>query len=377
MSGQQPEELPSEQELANMSRAELVTLGNKLDGVELLSHDDPWPVKGTKAEKRAERAVTAWFVLAAVLGLAFFVVFIWWPWKYADPGHQVWYSLYTPLIGFTFGGSITALGVGALMYTKRFVPHELAIQQRHDGPSTPVDQATIVAEFHDAGHRSTIARRPLLRRTAFTGLGLAGAGIVALPIGGLIRNPWNKSLPKVDQLAHTGWYEPAGGEKVFLRVDTGDAHEVRLLNPADMDAGGMQTVFPFRESERGDTEKLQAALTKSDNPVMIIRLRPQDSQRVIKAAGKEDYNYGDYYAYTKICSHLGCPTSLYEQQTNRILCPCHQSQFDALEYAKPIFGPAARALAQLPITVDPDTGYLISLHDFDEPVGPAYWERTP
>ncbi|MGH3627160.1 MAG: menaquinol-cytochrome C reductase, partial [Sciscionella sp.] len=53
----------------------------------------------------------------------------------------------------------------------------------------------------------------------------------------------------------------------------------------------------------------------------------------------------------------------------------HQSQFDALEYCRPIFGPAARALAQLPIAVDPDTGYLISRHDFIEPIGPGYWER--
>ena len=66
---------------------------------------------------------------------------------------------------------------------------------------------------------------------------------------------------------------------------------------------------------------------------------------MIKHAGQEDFNYGDYYAYTKICSHLGCPTSLYEQRTNRILCPCHQSQFDALQYAKPVFGPATRKLA--------------------------------
>ena len=61
---------------------------------------------------------------------------------------------------------------------------------------------------------------------------------------------------------------------------------------------------------------------------MLIRLRP-DTPSVIKRTGQESFHYGDYYAYSKICTHLGCPTSLYEQQTNRILCPCHQSQFDA------------------------------------------------
>jgi ubiquinol-cytochrome c reductase iron-sulfur subunit len=142
-----------------------------------------------------------------------------------------------------------------------------------------------------------------------------------------------------------------------------------------MDAGALQTVFPFRESERNNPDALLAALNRIDNPVMLIRFRPSDSVNIIKRAGQETYNYGDYYAYTKICSHLGCPTSLFEQQTNRILCPCHQSQFNALEYCKPIFGPAARALAQLPIAVDEKTGYFYAVHDFREPIGPGYWER--
>jgi ubiquinol-cytochrome c reductase iron-sulfur subunit len=39
-----------------------------------------------------------------------------------------------------------------------------------------------------------------------------------------------------------------------------------------------------------------------------------------------------------------------------------------------LFGPAARPLPQLPLTVDSE-GYLAALHDFDEPVGPSFWER--
>ena len=73
---------------------------------------------------------------------------------------------------------------------------------------------------------------------------------------------------------------------------------------------------------------------------------------MVKRQGQESFNFGELFAFTKVCSHLGCPSSLFEQQTYRILCPCHQSQFDALHFAKPIFGPAARALAQLPITID-------------------------
>jgi len=105
---------------------------------------------------------------------------------------------------------------------------------------------------------------------------------------------------------------------------------------------------------------------------MLLRLRP--GTEGVQRKGQEGFNYGDYWAYSKVCSHLGCPTSLFEQRTNRILCPCHQSQFDATHYAKPIFGPATRALPQLPLDVD-EEGYFIARSDFGEPVGPGFWER--
>ena len=134
----------------------------------------------------------------------------------------------------------------------------------------------------------------------------------------------------------------------------------------------METVFPFRESDRDDEEAQIRSIRASDNPTMLIRLRP--GTVFVPAPGHEGLNYGDYIAYSKVCTHLGCPASLYESQTNRILCPCHQSQFLATEYARPIFCSATRPLAQLPMTVN-DEGYLVAKGDFAEPVGPAFWER--
>ena len=136
----------------------------------------------------------------------------------------------------------------------------------------------------------------------------------------------------------------------------------------------MRTVFPFRDSERNDEEALLRALRRSDNPAMLIRVRPGTTR--IWKPGQDNLHYGDYVVSSKICTHLGCPTSLYESQTNRILCPCHQSQFIATEYAKPVFGPAARPLPQLPITVN-DEGYFVATGDFADPVGPAFWELGP
>ena len=83
---------------------------------------------------------------------------------------------------------------------------------------------------------------------------------------------------------------------------------------------------------------------------------------------------GGHVAYSKICTHAGCPTSLFETQTAHLLCPCHQSTFKVDQGCKVIFGPAARALPQLPIAVDPN-GYFFAQSDYLEPVGPSFWER--
>jgi hypothetical protein len=152
-------ERPTEEQLAELSRDELTTLGMKLDGVEMIEYNDPWPVKGTRAERRAERVVAFWFILAALAAVAFIVIFIAWPWQYQKPGDQGVYSLYTPLLGVTLGLTVLGVGIGALTYVKKFIPHELAVQDRHDGQSAEVDRQTILAELYDAGNRSTIARR--------------------------------------------------------------------------------------------------------------------------------------------------------------------------------------------------------------------------
>ena len=105
--------------------------------------------------------------------------------------------------------------------------------------------------------------------------------------------------------------------------------------------------------------------------VLMVRLDPRDLK---EAPDRKDWSYDGIVAYSKVCTHVGCPVALYEQQTHHLLCPCHQSTFDVADGAKVVFGPAKRPLPQLPITVD-DEGYLVAQSDFHEPVGPSYWER--
>jgi ubiquinol-cytochrome c reductase iron-sulfur subunit len=376
---------PTDAELAAMSREELLELGGKIDGVEIVYKDERWPVPGTKAEKRAERLVAYWLMLGGISGVALLVVFLFWPWEYKggeSPDH-LWYDLATPMYGLTFGLSILAIGIGAVLYQKKFIPEEISIQDRHDGSSPEIQRKTVAANLSDALESSTIKRRKLIGLSLGVGLGAFGLGTLVAFAGGLIKNPWKPVVQTAEGkkavLWTSGWTPRFAGETIYMARATGNGTYAKM-RPEDIDAGGMETVFPWRESD-GDGTTVESHHRLSEitmgvrNPVMLIRIKPIDLPRVVKRKNQESFNFGDLFAFTKVCSHLGCPSSLYEQQTYRILCPCHQSQFDALHFAKPIFGPAARALAQLPITIDQD-GYLVANGDFIQPVGPAFWEQT-
>ena len=102
-------------------------------------------------------------------------------------------------------------------------------------------------------------------------------------------------------------------------------------------------------------------------------IRPPPGTPVHKRPGQENFNYGDYYAFSKVCTHPGLSGVAVDPQNHISLCPCHQSEFLITDSAKPVFGPATRALPQLPITVN-DEGPFVARGDFIEPIGPAFWE---
>ncbi|KAB3520839.1 Rieske 2Fe-2S domain-containing protein [Corynebacterium sp. zg254] len=389
------------EELDKMSNDELARLGTELDGVTVAYRKERFPVAGDPAEKRAERKVATFFALSVLMGIAFIAVYLFWPWTYKHMEQEgLWtYTLYTPLLGVTGGLALVFMGIGIASYTKTFIPEEISVQTRHDGPSDEVDRRTLVALLNDSWQTSTLGRRPVIAGLAGAGAVLAGISII-LPLGGIVKNPWKPKAMGIQgdgTLWTTGWTLASQGETVYLGRDTAaiaekhDGHystkgvsRLVRMRAEDLDAGAMETVFPMTEDMINDGDVYDAnrdvyeehmhSIHGPRNAVMLIRLRHADALKAIPREGQEDFHYGDYFAYSKICTHIGCPTSLYEQQTNRILCPCHQSQFDALQYGKPVFGPAARALPQLPITVDKE-GYLIAKGDFIEPVGPAFWER--
>ncbi|MCW4355382.1 Rieske 2Fe-2S domain-containing protein [Hoyosella sp. YIM 151337] len=365
---------PTPEELAGMSQEELAKLGTSLDDVEVIYRRNRWPIEGTKAEQRAARQITFWFTLAGLSGLAFLAIFLFWPWEYRTIGEEGYalYNLTTPLYGLTFGLSILSIGIGVVLIAKKMIPEEISVQQRHDGPSDKLDQMTSVALLRDAYDTSTLGRRSMIKWSAAFGI---GAFAVAAPVGllgGMVKNPWAQRDDS--PLWRSLWTPDYPGETIYLRRDTGRITDVALVRPEDIDAGGMESVFPWKASWEGDHSMMLKSLRHEYSAVMLFHLRAEDAARAVRREGQETFNYGNFFAFSKICTHLACPTSLYEQQTHRILCPCHQSQFDVMQYAKPVFGPATRALPQLPITVN-EEGYLVANGDFIEPLGPAFWER--
>ncbi|MBN9619443.1 MAG: Rieske 2Fe-2S domain-containing protein [Actinobacteria bacterium] len=357
---------PSEEEIRRMTPEEAMIAGAEVDGIHIVHRRDRFPIRGTKAEKRAERGVALCFTLSALCGLAFVVYFCAGKWHWHLPGTAQTFRFYTPVLGATLAGMLVFFGVGMVLWAKLLMPEEEVIQDRHDDPSPEEDklfaEASLIVGLEDTG----LPRRSLILRS----LGLAGGALATVPlvalVGGMIKKPGN-------QLHYTMWRKnpqfPQGVPAVYS--------DWRRVSPDDLEPGGLATIFPGIRQEDSDGYD---GVTNASSPTLLIRLRP--GQKVKARKGQEHYGWPadnpEYVAFSKICTHAGCPASLYEQQTGRLLCPCHQSQFQVLEDAEPVFGPASRSLPKLPLGVEVGADgrqYFVAKSDFPEPIGPAYWER--
>ncbi|WP_410815760.1 ubiquinol-cytochrome c reductase iron-sulfur subunit [Micromonospora sp. 050-3] len=339
-----------------LTRFDIVREGARRDDIEIV-HYEPQVLPGTKAERRLTRVVAGFFLLTGLAATAFMVIYIAWPWKYeAGRGGD---KFYTPLLGFTLGVALLAVGFGILTWGKKLLPKEVSIQDRHEGQvdseGRTITSQTMLYMADELG----VKRRPLLGISLLAGLAPVAAVAAAPLVGGLISQPH-----KNNQMFTTGFATAEGGERIRLVREDG-----RPVRPADISTGGQITVFPG--IDHGVSNK------HADSPTLLIHLRDSDAQesrRANEKIGHGDYMWGNYAAFSKICTHAGCPASLYEQQTNRLLCPCHQSQFLITDNARPVFGPASRRLPQLPIEVDSE-GFFVAKSDYTETVGPDFWER--
>ena len=296
---------------------------------------------GPEDAKAAERKVAALFLLALLGVLGFVATFIFVDYEF-ESSTRYWF---TPLLGTFMAIALGGIGAGAVLWAKLLMVDEEAVQERHPFGSPKDERAATALALKKGLEETGIARRSLLRNSV-----LLGAGSLALlPVPFLFGlGPFQH---KERVLATTAW-------RRGVRLIRQNGTPVRL---GDLQVGSIESVFP--DVEHG---------TKiADSPTLLIRMRPEELQVV---QGREDWSIDGHIAYSSICTHLGCPVKLYEQQTHHLFCPCHQSTFAANEGCKVVFGPAARPLPQLAISVD-DEGYFFAQGDYTEAIGPSYWER--
>jgi ubiquinol-cytochrome c reductase iron-sulfur subunit len=292
--------------------------------------------------KRSERVVALLFLLSGLASLGFCAVWI----LTSVNGRQLVHDQH---INFALGGALAVvlggIGAGLIIWSKHLLPNVEYVQQRGELYSPPEDEAAAEDVFLQGAEATGIGHRRLLRRTLLFAL-----GVLPLPVLFSLRD---LSKRPGTILRHSGWYKDA------RLVDLDSGLPVRL---GDIAINGYMAVMP-----EGRTDPNVYALA----PTMLINLGPGVNHPL---PGRANWTAEGHIAYSRICTHLGCPVGLYEQQDHYMLCPCHQSTFLVTEGARVVFGPAARSLPQLPIYLDA-AGYFRAREPYPEPTGPSFWER--
>ena len=239
------------------------------------------------------------------------------------------------LLAVTAGG----IAVGLIMWSHRLLPNDPEVEDREVLASSKMERAAVDADL-DRGQ--VLSRRRVLRRFLFAAVGAMGVAFL-FPLRSL------GPRPRDSELDSSPW-------KAGTRLVTEDGAAVRA---ADVPANGLVTVFP------------EGAVDSESGQAVLMRV---EADLLTPLPGRESWTPQGLVAYSKVCTHAGCPVGLYEATSHQLLCPCHQSTFDVLNGAKPVFGPAAKRLPQLPLAVDA-TGHVRATGGFSAPPGPAFWNR--
>lgn len=297
--------------------------------------------------KRVQRQLLVLFGLSALGTITFLVAYF-----VVRPGESV-ASVRTSnmVLGVSLFVTLFALGAGIVQWVKAVMSDREYVEQRHPQRSDEAVRAEAVEALRQGAEDSGIGRRNVLKGAVVGAAALAPLTI-AVPLVGEVGSQWDTRV-----FSHTLWRR---GTRL-TRDPSGEP-----IRAQDVTIGSAYHVIPegLYDAEHWIEEKAKAI-------VLMVRMDPAELK---ESPERQGWSYDGIVAYSKVCTHVGCPVALYEQQTHHLLCPCHQSTFDMSDGAKVVFGPASRPLPQLPITVD-DEGYLIAQSDFHEPVGPSYWER--
>jgi ubiquinol-cytochrome c reductase iron-sulfur subunit len=303
-----------------------------------------------RAARRAERQVATLFGISMVATVIFLVAYFTIDldvYRFVPGIGQA--NLSNVVLGVTLGLSLLCIGLGAVHWAKTLMPDIEVTEARHPQRSSDQARGEAVATIMAGGEASQLARRPLIKYMLGGALALFALPLVVQLAGSLGPLPNN-------ELSTTFWRRG-----MRLMRDP----EMTPIKASDVTIGSVFHVLP-----EGIDKSAHVLEEKGKAAVILMRLNPDD----ILVAKEGSWGHDGIVAYSKICTHVGCPVGLYEQQTHHLLCPCHQSTFDVTRDCEVIFGPAHRPLPQLKISVDAD-GYLVSDAPFLEPVGPSFWER--
>ena len=307
--------------------------------------------------RRAERQVAGLFVIAMLCFVGFVVAY------FAIPNNQdtlfLGFSAFNFAAGMLLGGGLLCIGIGAIHWAKKLMADHEIVEMRHAVKSSDEDRAETLEALSAGIGESGIGRRPLIRNTLLGAVGVLAVGpplVLLRDLGDL----------DIEPLHHTVW-------RRGMRLVNDISGEP--IKPEDMTVGqlvnGEPAIF-FAEDEDGEhlIHGTELLVEKSKAAIIIVRIPPEDIQA---PEGKENWDVDGILCFSKICTHVGCPIALWEQQTHHVLCPCHQSTYDLSTGGNVIFGPAHRPLPQLQLGVD-NEGYLIAMGDFAVTVGPSYPE---
>src|SRR5690606_6646210 len=267
-----------------------------------------------KAAKRAERQVVALFtlsVLGTILAVVAYFVF--------RPGETVESIRYANLfLGLGIFLAMMGIGLGAIHWAKTLMRDHEMVEERHELRSSDETRAAAV-EMLKAGAKDSgvgIGRRGLLKGSVIGAMLLAPLALL-VPYVGNLGGDWN-----VSKFKHTMWKK---GTRLARDPDG------TPIKASDVTIGSVFHVIP---EGLNDLPHHELMVEKSKAVVLLVRLIPADLK---VQPGREDWSFDGIVAYSKICTHVGCPVALYEQQTHHLLCPCHQSTFDVADGAKVVF----------------------------------------
>ncbi len=277
------------------------------------------------------------------------------------------------LLGLTAGLGVLLIGLAVVQWARVLMDDHEIVEERHSAASDEETRAIAIEKFQAGVAESNVKRRGLI-------LGALGGavGTVALPAVVTLADmgPWPTKAMRKETIEKTLF--AAAPEKEVLLVND---ETWRPIKATDLEIGQLVNAEPSNlhgwvddeghHHHEDALEGVEGHQAKAKAAIVIVRMDPND---IKIPESRKDWHVSGILAYSKICTHVGCPISLWERQTHHLLCPCHQSTFDLGNSGVVVFGPAARSLPQLPITVN-DEGYLVARSDFTVPVGPSYFER--